>query len=330
MPAGLMENDNMFSVRQVPWHKLGVVLDEPPKGIDDALEKSGLDWEVIQVPVKYDNPVTGETVVDPDARWNLHGRTGERLGRVTKDYRVLQNREAFAFLANLIGSDMHWETAMSLHNGRHVIVTVSLPDWIEIGGDATKMYGMISNHHGGWQSIVAKAIATRVVCQNTFNIAMGEALPSMKIRHAGDPQARLLEARQVLGMTIDYGKQFKELGDRLASQKFTDAKMKKLVNELWPTEGPAVKGDLTARQIENRIDHQNHVQWMWREGITCNAKANAPGTAWTAFNAATEYIDYGTTDNDEKELNFVKMLDDGTKLKRKALDVTVELAGVAV
>jgi hypothetical protein len=34
----------MFSVRKVPWHGLGAVLDEYPKSIDDALEKAELGW----------------------------------------------------------------------------------------------------------------------------------------------------------------------------------------------------------------------------------------------------------------------------------------------
>src|SRR5579875_1578545 len=36
MPAGITANDSMFSVREVPWHGLGAVLDEPPTSIADA------------------------------------------------------------------------------------------------------------------------------------------------------------------------------------------------------------------------------------------------------------------------------------------------------
>ena len=41
MPHGITNNDNMFSVRQMPWHGLGVVLDEYPRSIDEALQKAG-------------------------------------------------------------------------------------------------------------------------------------------------------------------------------------------------------------------------------------------------------------------------------------------------
>jgi hypothetical protein len=36
----------MFSVRATPWHGLGVVLDEYPRSIDEALDRAGLGWRV--------------------------------------------------------------------------------------------------------------------------------------------------------------------------------------------------------------------------------------------------------------------------------------------
>lgn len=37
MPAGLTVKDSMFSVRDVPWHGLGTVLDQPPTTIAEAV-----------------------------------------------------------------------------------------------------------------------------------------------------------------------------------------------------------------------------------------------------------------------------------------------------
>jgi hypothetical protein len=36
MGHGLTDADTMFSVREMPWHGLGAVLDEPPGSIEDA------------------------------------------------------------------------------------------------------------------------------------------------------------------------------------------------------------------------------------------------------------------------------------------------------
>jgi hypothetical protein len=46
MSHGITSSDSMFSVRQLPWHGLGAVLDTYPRSIDEALKKSGLGWKV--------------------------------------------------------------------------------------------------------------------------------------------------------------------------------------------------------------------------------------------------------------------------------------------
>jgi hypothetical protein len=46
MPHGITSTDSLYTVRKPPWHGLGVVLDDYPKSIDQALEKSGLGCRV--------------------------------------------------------------------------------------------------------------------------------------------------------------------------------------------------------------------------------------------------------------------------------------------
>ncbi|MGH8300179.1 MAG: hypothetical protein ACRET5_01780 [Steroidobacteraceae bacterium] len=65
MPAGITSSDSMFSVREVPWHGLGVVMDRPPASIAEAIEASGLDWRVALEPIAVDR---GDAVA-ADAWW---------------------------------------------------------------------------------------------------------------------------------------------------------------------------------------------------------------------------------------------------------------------
>ena len=59
----------------------------------------------------------------------------EALGIVGERYRIVQNHEAFAFVDQLLGSSIHFETAGSLHGGRRVWVLATLPDHVEVGGE---------------------------------------------------------------------------------------------------------------------------------------------------------------------------------------------------
>jgi hypothetical protein len=56
MSHRLTNNDSMFSVRKMPWHGLGVVLDEYPRSVDEALDRAGLGWKVTHGDVLVVNP----------------------------------------------------------------------------------------------------------------------------------------------------------------------------------------------------------------------------------------------------------------------------------
>ncbi len=101
MGHGLTMTDEMFSVREMPWHGLGVVLDEPPSSIDDALDKAGLGWRVKSAEVlverraewrdDFGNAQPAEVVPAerPDGsryQANVREDTGDLLGIVTQDY----------------------------------------------------------------------------------------------------------------------------------------------------------------------------------------------------------------------------------------------------
>lgn len=325
MSAGLKENDHMFSVRKTPWHGLGTVLEKAPKDIDDALHKSGLDWDVVQTPVFIPNPGKNEDVKDPYvqvvdragkaiAYANVRSDDGSVLGTVSDRYRILQNKEAFSFLANLIGTDMMFETAGSLHGGKRVWVLTKLPEYIDVGGDATEIFAFITNDHTGGRAVKAAVSPVRIVCQNTLTWALNDAPRIYAFPHIGDPSHRLQEARDVLGMTINYAKQFKELGDRLASQKITEKKLREIMQELYP-----VGTEMTGLVKQNRLDAHEHVVWLFKEGATVG---NAPGTKWSAANAICEFIDYGkSTDSDRSRLT--RAMDDPSKKKHRVLDLVM-------
>ncbi|HEY1740970.1 MAG TPA: hypothetical protein VGI86_19805 [Acidimicrobiia bacterium] len=55
MTHGITTTDQMFSVRAMPWHGLGVVLDEYPRSINEAL----------QARTTYKVPPTGRVLQSP-------------------------------------------------------------------------------------------------------------------------------------------------------------------------------------------------------------------------------------------------------------------------
>jgi len=99
MPAGITANDSMFSVREVPWHGRGAVLDHPPATVAEAIERSGLGWQVEREPIAIDRGdiATVATVNDwwlprcePIPGWwaNVRQDTRQVLGIVGERYRI--------------------------------------------------------------------------------------------------------------------------------------------------------------------------------------------------------------------------------------------------
>ncbi len=89
--------ESMFYVRVTPWHGLGVCV-ESALSSADALEQSGLNWNVIQRPIMTD---TCDTI--PGYKANIRESDNRVLGVVTDRYKVVQNSEAFAFTDVLLG-----------------------------------------------------------------------------------------------------------------------------------------------------------------------------------------------------------------------------------
>lgn len=310
MPSGITNADSMFSVRERPWHGLGAVLERPPSSVVEALELSGLDWEVEQVGLRteHGDPVPGVVA-------NVRLDTRQILGVVSTRYTVVQNVEALRFLDNLIGSSMHFETAGSLWSGRRVWALAKLPEWIEVGGDHVDRYCLVTTGHDGAHGIKAAVTPIRVVCQNTLTWGLDAAPRVYSIRHTGELAGKLHEARRVLEITIDYYTQFKRFGDQLAGQRMTDARLRKVLDELYPTsEGPAKVGKA---ELAKAVEARDTITYLFRHAPTVG---NAPGSRWAAANAVVEYLDHYRPSRGQR---FARIVDERGNPKAKALQVVI-------
>lgn len=337
MPAAV---ESMFSVREVPWHGLGAVLKKHPKSIDDALEKSGLDWDVVQRPIYVGTDDKGEVYRvedengDPKFLANMRTDTGDVLGIVTDRYTPVQNREAFSFLANLFGTEMMFETAGSLMEGRRVWVMMKLPDWVEVGGDPIGQYAFISNSHDGKSSVLCSLTPIRIVCMNTLGaairLAKGQnASRSYTIRHLGNMSNKIAEARNVLDVTVNYYEQFKVVGDRLALAPVSEKRAKTMLEQMFP-----IDDSMKERAARNREEAREAVMSLFLTGQGPVEKIrtgdtrpqNALGTAWAFYNAATEYADYGRDERKEGG-RFQRGLDDPDGLKNLTWGLVLDTVG---
>jgi phage/plasmid-like protein (TIGR03299 family) len=332
MSHGITSNDHMFSVRQMPWHGLGVVLEQYPRSIEEALEKAGLGWKVthgdvlvVKTPAWTDHLGTthpAELIPAKGFKANLRQDTGQVLGIVSDEYEVVDNLDAFRFLDALIGSELHFETAGSLWGGRRVWALARRPEYIELGGDPSATYIYVANSHDGSLAVTAAVTPILIVCANTLGAALRQAEHGMgaqrtcRVRHTGNLQGKFAEARRVLGMTIDDETQFKTLADRLAREPITEHAFEhRVLRHLW-----AIDNDTGRLARANRERTIEHVLSIFRgRRAAGDTTGNSPHSKWVAFNAIAEQLDYGrryTTRTNQMQRSF-----EDTSLKQRALEL---------
>lgn len=275
------EVESMFSVREVPWHGLGNVIEFSPDSYQ-ALVAAGLDWSVLQKDVYVDGKVL------EGCKANVRDSDNSVLGIVSDRYKIVQNKEAFSFLDEIVdGENTKYETAGSLRNGRSVWMMARMPEY-KILDDDFIPYVAFVNTHDGTGSVKVIACTTRIVCNNTLNYALQTAARSWYATHAGNIQNKIASAKQTIMNVTAYNTALKEDAEMLVKKKFTTLQIAQMIDSVFPEITPQT----TKRQEENILT-------MKKQFVECyNAPdlANYKGTAWAIVNAASDYMThYNTT-----------------------------------
>ena len=220
--------ESMFYTRVAPWHGLGIRV-ESALSSTEAIEKSGLNWNVIQRPI-----MTNDYNLIPGYKANIRDIDEKVLGVVTDRYKVVQNAEAFAFTDSLLGEGVRYETAGALQDGRKIWLLAKLPDKYIIEGEQIEPYLVFSSSHDGNGAIKVAMTPIRVVCQNTLNIALSTAKRVWSTVHVGDLNRKMNEAHNTLLLAEKYMGKLGAEFSRLSKIKLTDAKVMEYIDMLLP------------------------------------------------------------------------------------------------
>lgn len=264
-----------FSVREVPWHGLGTIVQEAPTSAD-ALRLAELDWNVIQKPVFTDG------IEIPNYKANVRDKDNSVLGIVTDRYKIVQNADAFAFTDSLLDEEVRYETAGSLRNGRTIWLLARMPQ-TKILDDEVDPFICFTNSHDGTGAIKVCMTPVRVVCNNTLNLALNTAKRMWSAKHTTNISSRLNEARHTLRLANDYMSGLGETAEKLAYSKIDTDEIMKILNEIFPLE-------------EEASDRQkNTVQKVKDEIMYCYLQpdiAKFLGTKYGFINAVADWCDH--------------------------------------
>ena len=232
---------SFFSVQKKAWHDLGQIVEGYPTS-REALTVAGLDYTVEKRPLftydtenykaNEDTDIKIPEIEVPNFYATMRTDTDQVLGLVGKDYKVVQNTDAFSFFDSIVGGDgIMYETAGTLGNaGERIFITAKLPDYIKVGSDyLIEKYIFLTTSRDGSGSITAAFTPTRIVCNNTLNMALRNCTNTIKIRHTDSAQDRLKEAHKVMGISNMLSSVLEEVFNQWAKVRITDSEVKKLI-----------------------------------------------------------------------------------------------------
>lgn len=296
MPANV---ETMFSVREVPWHGLGTIVEEAPTS-KDAIIMAGLDWTVEQKPLylnsslkkvenlyysdgdRYIGDLYQKTTPEIDGFVaNVRSSDNSVLGIVTPKYKVVQNSEAFEFTDSLIGEEIRYETAGSLREGRTIWLLAKMPEQ-KILDDKFDPYICFTNSHDGKGAIQVCMTPIRVVCNNTLNLALHSAKRMWTTKHMGDMQGKLAEAKHTLGLAENYMENLNIEANKLADLKISDTELEAILTAMFPID--------YEKDTPRKINHVNELKANLFHCYNAPDISQFKGTAWGIMNAATDMV----------------------------------------
>ena len=318
--------NSMAFTGQRPWHKLGVQFEQEFTSAE-AIAAARLDYPVSKEQLYRLRADLGPGMVEPtEAYATINGHTQDVLGVVGDGYEVLQNQEAFDFFDILLKeSGGKLQTAGAIGKGEKVWMLAKLPEiFYPIAGDGVEQFLLGTTSHDGTMKTEVRFSSIRVVCQNTFNLAMKGSRGVISIRHTASMRQKLEMAAMVL---LRYKEHFDLVGEnfsKLASVKIDDAWIDEYLERMIGN--PQNVADGRGRTImENKI--------KLIEGRLCFGKGvdlpGVAGTAWWALNSMVEFADFdmkakGQTSDESRRTQSI-LFGTAADFKQNAFDTAMAM-----
>lgn len=299
-------------VGETPWHGLGQELKQGAT-IEQWVTAAQMDWDVVGSPVRYKAEDADHTFVGQQVLYRSD--TLKPLSVVSEEFKVVQPREVLEFFRDLVDIyDMKLSVAGCLFNGKRFWATAETGRAAEVlPGDEVRGQLVLMTGIDGMLATSAKFVSTRVVCNNTLQIAMNEsgARESRRThRQSFDPRAVKLD----LGLLDNAWSDYIESMRKLTTIKMNDDQafkfFKELVGKAKEQEEDAEVSRATTRAIDD-------LMFRLRDGLGAES---GRGTAWNVLNAVTEKYTHGTARRDSNRQFVNSLYGADSSMKNKAME----------
>lgn len=305
--------DSGFCVRRPSWHGEEVLLEDYPDNWDDARRAAGLLWEPTEELVWRRVLITagaevpeGAVLAEPHADgggfWFVQVPQFKIIARDDNDAvldigNVDRGLIRHATMGELLtsysegmqkaGAKVLFETTGSVNGGRQVYALVRLDEPYQIPGDPSLTYpfAALLNSHDGTTACKLIPTEVRVVCWNTFQMALTRSGNSgLTLRHSKHVNDRIEDAKVALATIREDAKAWQTEATDLAGIKVSDVVVRTFLDEFIP-----IPENAAARTRDARAERQGMFLTLYNESVTLDG---IRGTAYGLVQATGEFLDH--------------------------------------
>lgn len=302
-----MTQDTQFSTREVPWMKLGKLVDQPVTA-KEAAKLANLDFTVSLREVYFKNTnftqygnithITGRKAVVADDNNDFMGFVS------SSKYHSLQYGEAFSFMD---GINPVYVAGGGLRSRRQGFMVAELPTVKNInivGSDPHQLYVVLRTSHDCSRATEVSVMMLRNRCMNqmTLQSFSKDAVYRWSIKHTSSQAAKLAEAQKSLKNTSAYISSFALTANELVNKLLTGDQARSILRTVIKM--PSGQTKRVEAQYEEKIEKIIDLFYNCDE-------VGYPGTGWGLVNAASEFYEWHR-DGGTPESRFIGALEGQT------------------
>lgn len=296
--------------RNAVWHGLGqYITEEDAKDIGLIQKQAGMDWSIAESAVQFQ---TAQGCMQDNSKKVLYRDDSlDVLSVVSSEYHVVQPKEVIEFFKEFITlNQMKFSAAGTLFGGKRFWCTAEIgKDAFIVDGDKVQGFLLLMTSADGTLSTQAKFTSTRVVCNNTLQIALAESGKRIRQTHSSvfDEKKMKLDMGLIDQSWDNFIGNLKLLANTKVVDAQADAFFKKLV-------GCAADNAVPMNMGQQRKYDALH--YFYQSGAGAEM---SHGTAWGILNAVTEMETHGTGRGDKSHQFNKSELGTGASVKMQAM-----------
>jgi phage/plasmid-like protein (TIGR03299 family) len=282
----------------------------------EAVLKYKLDWQVSKKDVFVNNGLAKEykAIVRND--------TGSIFQIAGSRYEPVQNSEALNCLDEIVKTGQAKYVQGGYYKGGAVVwLRVKVPyDFDVLPNDPIKTYLKLVNSHDGSHKLTVFPEVYRQVCTNGMHAWVQDHARTVAVKHTINCEKRFVtNAKEIYAEEIAYFQKQKEALQALARKQLTTLEIDSLIYQIFEAD-EGKRSDIPTK-TKNQIER---VQELVHVGLG-QSISGVQGTAYSVYNAVTEYVDYHRpTRGDSENREYSAEFGSGRDLRERAFELLLK------